>query len=132
MPKPFALALLALPLFALAVTGSPVAAGRTAKTAAKATPAPLSPRAKRGLAFAQDYCSACHAVTANGSSPNPESPPFEDIANTPGLTVMTLRQFLRDSHNYPAAMDFKVEPARIRDLAGYIVTLKRPGYRRGV
>ena len=85
--------------------------------------------ARRGLAFAEQRCSACHAVTKNGSSPNPESPPFEDIANRPGVTGETLEQFLRDSHNYPEAMNFKVEAAQIRDLASYIVTMKKAGYR---
>lgn len=84
---------------------------------------------RKGLSFARERCAACHGVTANSSSPNPESPPFEEIANRPGLTKVTLRQFLRDSHNYPEAMDFAVERERIRDLADYIVTLKRPGYK---
>lgn len=89
----------------------------------------LSPGAKRGLAFAEQRCSGCHGVTANHTSPNPESPPFEDIANRPGVTSATLQQFLRDSHNYPAVMNFRVEAGRIRDLADYIGTMKKPGYR---
>lgn len=99
----------------------------------KARPAKVKPglgiEARRGLAFAQQHCSACHGVTANSSSPNPESPTFEDIANRPGLTATTLRAFLRDSHNYPAAMNFSVDQDRINDLAQYVVTLKRRGYR---
>jgi mono/diheme cytochrome c family protein len=98
--------------------------------ALKARPQPvLSAAAQRGLAFAQQRCSGCHGVVENRSSPNPESPPFEDIANRPNVTVATLQQFLHDSHNYPAAMNFEVEDARIDDLAAYIVTLKKPGYR---
>ena len=54
---------------------------------------------------------------------------FEDIANRPGLTSGTLKQFLRDSHNYPEAMNFTVEQERIRDLADYILTLRHPGYK---
>ena len=84
---------------------------------------------RKGLAFAQERCAACHGVTRNSSSPNPESPSFEEIANHPGLTSATLRQFLRDSHNYPEAMNFTVERERIRDLADYIVTLRHPGYK---
>lgn len=95
--------------------------------AAEARRAPAT-SAKRGLAFAQTHCAACHGIAANTTSPNPESPPFEDIANREGLTRDTLRQFLRDSHNYPDAMDFTVKPRNIGDLAAYIVTLKRPGY----
>lgn len=91
--------------------------------------AKLSASARRGLAFAEQRCAACHAIGANRSSPNPESPSFEAIANMPGLTDATLREFLRDSHNYPAAMNFTVERARVRDLSAYILTLRRPGYR---
>ena len=84
---------------------------------------------RRGLAFVQQHCTACHGVTANSRSPNPESPPFEDVANRPELTVVTLRQFLSDSHNYPAAMNFTVDRARIRDIAAYMLTLRKPHYR---
>jgi len=97
-------------------------------TAAK-THRALPPSPQRGLAFVQQHCSSCHGVTTNTISPNPESPPFEDVANKPELTVVTLRQFLRDSHNYPAAMNFTVDQARIRDIAAYILTMRKPNYR---
>jgi hypothetical protein len=45
------------------------------------------------------------------------------------VTRATLRAFLRDSHNYPAAMNFRVEQARIRDLADYVLSMQKPGYR---
>ena len=89
----------------------------------------LSPAARRGLVFAEQRCAACHSVRANGSSSNPEAPPWDDIANRPGTTQATLRAFLRDSHNYPAAMNFRVDARRIRDLAAYIASLQKPGYR---
>ncbi len=91
--------------------------------------AAASSSARRGLAFSEQRCAACHAVRANGSSANPESPSFEDIANRHGVTQTTLRTFLRDSHNYPAVMNFRVNAGRIRDLAAYIVTLRKPDYR---
>lgn len=84
---------------------------------------------RKGLSFARERCAVCHGITRNSSSPNPESPGFEDIANRPGLTSGTLKQFLRDSHNYPEAMNFTVEQERIRDLADYILTLRHPGYK---
>lgn len=84
--------------------------------------------AARGLALAQTRCAACHGVIANSSSPEPEAPVWEDIANRPGTTRTTLRRFLRDSHNYPAAMKFRIDAGHIRDLASYIATLKRKGY----
>ncbi len=106
------------------------AAGHVQPFAGEAEARPnLSLAAIRGKAFAERRCSGCHGVVANRSSPNPESPPFEDIANRPNVTRATLRQFLSDSHNYPAAMNFTVENSRIRDLAAYIVTLKKPGFR---
>ena len=96
-------------------------------TAAAASAAP-SPRAARGLAFAEQRCAACHAVRADGTSPDAEAPAWDDIANRPGTTERTLRTFLRDSHNYPAAMQFEVDRARIRDLSAYMATLRRKGY----
>ena len=104
----------------------------TSAVATAPAPVKLSKPAARGLAFAEQRCAACHGVTANAPSPNPESPAFEDIANTPGLTRATLGAFLRDSHNFPDAMNFKVPPRRIRDLADYMVTLQRPDYRPAI
>lgn len=91
----------------------------------------LSSSAQRGAAFAQARCSGCHGVTRNSGSPNPESPPFEDIVNKPGLTGTTLRLFLRDSHNYPAAMNFTIDRRQIGDLADYMLTLKSRNHRPG-
>ena len=89
-------------------------------------------RVAKGLAFAQERCAACHGVTANAGSPNPESPSFEDIANQSGLTRTTLRRFLTDSHNYPEAMQFKVERIEISNLADYMLTLRKPGYKPAI
>jgi mono/diheme cytochrome c family protein len=102
----------------------------TARSAAKQPTLSLS--AQRGAAFAQARCAGCHGVTRNAGSPNPESPPFEDIVNKPGLTRTTLRVFLRDSHNYPAAMNFTIERRQIGDLADYMLTLKSRSYRPGI
>lgn len=86
-------------------------------------------RQGRGLTFAMQRCSNCHSVVEDGMSPNPEAPSFQEIANRAGVTSVTLRQFLSDSHNYPVVMDFKVEANQVADLSEYIVTLKRPDYR---
>lgn len=88
--------------------------------------------AERGRVVAEARCAACHAVTVNSSSPNPESPGFEDIANRKGLTSATLRQYLRNAHNYPDAMQFKLDRGQVRDLSAYIVTLKRSGYKPAI
>jgi mono/diheme cytochrome c family protein len=105
-------------------------------TAAFSQPKPVEERrmaeAERGRVVAEARCAACHAVTVNSSSPNPESPGFEDIANRKGLTSATLRQYLRNAHNYPDAMQFKLNRGQVRDLSAYIVTLKRSGYKPAI
>lgn len=102
--------------------------GETATSGKSARHAPLTKQARRGLAFAQSHCASCHAVAVNAISGNPESPAFEMIVNAPGLTRETLTVFLRDSHNFPATMDFEIEPAQIDDLAAYMMTLRQDNY----
>jgi mono/diheme cytochrome c family protein len=108
---------------------SPTQPATTSMTGARAA---LSAQAERGWAFAQSHCAACHGIAAGKLSPNPESPPFEAIANTPGLTRATFREFLRDSHNFPDAMKFSVAPEQIDDITEYMLTLRAPGYRPGI
>lgn len=108
-----------------------------ALTLLAATPVPatasqtpdLSASARRGLVLAEQRCAACHAVRANGTSPNPEAPPWEDIANRPGTSNRTLRRFLADSHNFPMAMQFEVARSHIRDLSAWMITLQHKDYR---
>ena len=91
----------------------------------------LTPAAARGLALAEQRCAACHAVRANGTSPHPEAPPWDDVANRPGTSEKTLRQFLRDSHNYPAAMQFRMTRRNAADIAAWMAALRREGYSPG-
>lgn len=106
-----------------------LAASLVALTCAPALLAAPSPSAQRGLVFAEQRCAVCHAVRPDSTSPNPEAPSFDTIANRPGVSRATLRRFLRDSHNFPEVMNFRVDARRIRELADHIVTLQRPGYR---
>lgn len=78
-----------------------------------------------GLAYAEQACGSCHAVGAGETwSPNPSAPPFEAIANTPGITRAALSAWLYSPHqNMP---DLIVEHDRVDDLAAYLETLKRP------
>jgi mono/diheme cytochrome c family protein len=115
-------------LFIAALTFAALAFSQASSRAADHG-AELTAAEKRGLAFAEQRCSACHAVTENSISPNPESPTFQEIANRDGVTPATLRQFLHDSHNYPSAMNFRVEAEQISDLADYIVTMRKADYR---
>jgi len=94
-----------------------------------AHPAATAAAAQRGRTFAETHCAQCHAITANGTSPNPEAPPWDDVANREGLTAQTFATFLADAHNYPAAMDFRVERRVIGDIAAYMLTLRRQNYK---
>lgn len=100
--------------------GAPSA--QTAAIVAEPTPA------ERGLAFAQKNCSSCHAVTT-GSSPNANAPVFVDVINDPDLNEKTLTNWLRNSHNFPVMMNFKILPDHIDDLAAHMLTLKDPAYK---
>lgn len=108
-------------LAALAVLVVPVMAnGRPAPLPASGQSTP----AERGLAFATAHCASCHAIGRPAISPDPEAPPFETIVTTPGLTSATLADWLRDSHNYPEAMQFTIAPDQVADLAAYMLTLR--------
>lgn len=87
--------------------------------------------AKRGQTFAEAHCAGCHAIKS-GLSSNPQAPSFEAVINTPGLEAATLRPWLRNSHNFPAMMNFAIDPDQIEDLAAYMLTLKDPGYRPAI
>lgn len=55
---------------------------------------------KRGLAIARENCAGCHAVgPGERDSPNPFAPPFEHVANLPGMTAIALNHLLHSSHD---------------------------------
>lgn len=120
-----------LALLALAALAAGSAAAVSSATARPKEPA-LSASAQRGLTVAQARCASCHALTPNESSPNPEAPSFDDVANREGLTADTLRGYLRDAHNYPDAMNFRIGRRDVRDLSAYIVTLKYAGHKPAI
>ncbi|WP_395648007.1 c-type cytochrome [Terricaulis sp.] len=84
--------------------------------AAEASPA-------RGLVYAQSVCASCHAVeTGQTSSPNPQAPPFEVIANLPGMTPAALNVWLHSPH--PSMPNMIVAPDDRDDVAAYLNSLK--------
>lgn len=123
-----------MPRFMLIAIALLAAGSATAVSSATARPREpvLSASAKRGQALAQARCAACHAVTPNAPSPNSEAPGFDDIANRDGLSAATLRGYLRDAHNYPDAMNFRIDPRAVRDLSAYIVTMRQPGHKPAI
>lgn len=92
----------------------------------------LTQEEARGYDYARAHCAPCHAITANAASPNPEAPTFESIANSTGLTERTLGSFLRDSHNFPGAMNFTIDSKNVKDTTTYMLTLRRPDYKPAI
>ena len=79
--------------------------------------------AQKGAAWARDVCSECHAIrTAQGRSPNPRSPSFVELANTPGMTPAALTVALTTPH---AGMPmFMLSSDQRQDIIAYILSLK--------
>ena len=88
--------------------------------------ATVTASASRGQAYAERVCAACHAVGAGQqSSPNPNAPPFQAIANTPGMTATALNAWLHSAH---ASMpNLVVEPNDRADIYAYLEALRRGG-----
>jgi len=84
-----------------------------------------------GKGVAVEVCAACHAVMpGEGVDPSPdplpfdelEALPFEDIANTPGVTAMALSVWLTSSH--PTMPNIVLEEEDLRNVVAYILALK--------
>lgn len=118
----------AMALLASTACQHPAGAGAPQDTAE--APRAMTEEEHHRLAFVQAACGGCHAVEAPGTSPNPASPPFADIANREGLTRETLVTWLTDAHNYPEDMDFDLDPPQVEQIADHILTLRRAGYER--
>lgn len=77
-----------------------------------------------GFSYAEQNCASCHAIARDAAlSPRVAAPPFEQIANTPGMTRTALAAWLQSPH--PSMPLLIVEPERVDDLAAYIATLRR-------
>lgn len=104
-----------------------VAACQPAGSGGEVATTPVAPA--QPPAFAQAVCAQCHALDASSISPDPQAPGFADIVNRQGLSEQTLATFLRDAHNYPEAMEFRIEPEQVKELVDYMITLKDPDFR---
>ncbi len=79
--------------------------------------------AQRGLAYAQANCAGCHAILRDDTnSPNPDSPAFKAVADTPGMTRTALSVFFRSPH--PTMPNLIIAPEDADDLIAYIMSLK--------
>ena len=75
--------------------------------------------------IAQQWCSECHKVDPAQRlvDPEAEAPTFEEVANEPSTTPLSLRVFSQSSHeNMP---DFHISQSQADDLVAYILSLKK-------
>lgn len=79
--------------------------------------------AQRGRQIADKLCAECHAVTAGGPSPRLESPAFEKIAATPGMTELAIKVWLQTPH--PTMPNLMLPASDREDVAAYITSLKK-------
>jgi mono/diheme cytochrome c family protein len=77
----------------------------------------------KGLDYAQHVCAQCHAIRKGDKfSPNRLAPGFEDIANTAGVTGISLAAILHSIHeNMP---NFILSVNERDNIIAYILTLK--------
>jgi cytochrome c len=78
-----------------------------------------------GHRIAQQWCSECHRVdpTQRLVDPDAEAPTFEEVANEPSTTALSLRVFFQSNHeNMP---DLHISKSQADDLVAYILSLKK-------
>ena len=117
-----------LPAKLLAISlGAPVLLVALAACATLEVGEPPAADASMGLLIARDSCGRCHSVGAGTDSPNPRAPAFGDIASRPGMAPEALAAWLRDGHNYPVEMGFRLEPHQVDSLVAYMVRWRAEG-----
>lgn len=79
-----------------------------------------------GKAYATEICAACHAVEPGEmQSPLMEAPPFQEVADTPGMTELALSVWLQSSH--PTMPNIVLSQDEMRNVVAYIRSLKGKG-----
>ncbi len=78
----------------------------------------------KGAVYAQKVCAQCHAVRKGDNfSPNPLAPTFDAIANTSGMTGISLAATLHSTHeNMP---NFVLSLNERDNIIAYILSLKQ-------
>ncbi len=87
-------------------------------------PARAQETANAGLILARQLCSECHAVERTPArSPNPASPPFQTIANVPGMTGIALSAALQSPHrSMPNVM---LDTNQLSSIVAYVLSLRQ-------
>jgi mono/diheme cytochrome c family protein len=79
-----------------------------------------------GKGLARTLCSACHSIDASADvpSPNPDAPPFAQLAKMPSMNDLAIRVFLRSPH--PSMPNFLLSEPEIDGVIAFIRTLGSP------
>ena len=80
--------------------------------------------AMRGEQIAKEWCAACHEIAPSAERPDENRPAsFQEIADTPGMSVLALRVFFQTPHKQMP--NFTIRGDVRDDLIAYITSLKR-------
>jgi cytochrome c len=78
--------------------------------------------ASEGHRLAEAWCKTCHAVEPHAAGVSDQAPSFASIADRHGTTALSLKVFLKTSHqNMP---NLVITPDQADALADYILSLK--------
>jgi len=96
---------------AVALTMAPVAAPASG---------PMSDAAKQGQAIIRNACGICHATEVDDTSPDPEAPPFREVARRypPEDLSESLAEGIDTGH--PEMPEFIFEPDAIGTIIAYL------------
>jgi mono/diheme cytochrome c family protein len=76
-----------------------------------------------GFAYAKEVCANCHAIVSNETSPVPEAPAFDEIANR--MTAKALLVWMQSRH--PTMPNITLEREDLMDVIAYILSRKDKG-----
>jgi len=85
---------------------------------------PLEGDTSAGLRVASTICGNCHEIGSGTSPTTAIGPKFEDIANLPSTTALSLRTFLRSNHG--KMPNFLLSSTDTDNVVAYILSLRRP------
>jgi mono/diheme cytochrome c family protein len=78
---------------------------------------------RRGREVARFNCLACHAISRDEQlSPNPSAPPFQRVADTPGMTAIALNHLMHSAHKTMPLI--VLAPEEQWHLVAYVLSLR--------
>jgi mono/diheme cytochrome c family protein len=75
-----------------------------------------------GFVHAKEVCANCHAIVSNETSPMPEAPAFDEIANMAGMSAKALLVWMQTQH--PTMPNIPLERDDLLDVIAYILSHK--------